>query len=296
MRIGLFIMPTAIDSYVESVRNAKGLGFEMIWSAQIFGLDTISAICVAGREVPGMHFGTAVVPTYPRHPMMLAQQALTAQQATGDRFTLGIGLSHQVVVEGMWGMSFEKPARHMKDYLAILMPLLKGEAISYSGETLTGRGQIQVAAAAPKVVIAAMAPAMLRLAGAVADGTSLWMTGPETIRTHIIPTMAAAAKEAGRIAPICGASVPVCVTDDVADARARAAKEFVVYGQLPSYRAMLDREGLAGPEDLAVIGNEATVRAGIEHMAEVGVDEFAANVFGTKAEQDRTRALIASML
>ncbi len=296
MRIGLFIMPTAVDSYVESVKAAQGLGYDMIWSAQIFGLDTISAICVAGREVPGMSFGTAVVPTYPRHPMMLAQQALTAQQATDNRFTLGIGLSHQVVIEGMWGMSFDKPARHMKEYLSILMPLLRGEAVNYAGETLTCRGQVQVPAAPPKVILAAMAPAMLRLAGAVADGTSLWMTGPETIRTRIIPVMNEAADKAGRPKPSCGASVPVCLTDDVDGARKRAAQEFVVYGQLPSYRAMLDAEGLAGPEDLAMIGNEDAIRAGIARMEEVGVDEFSANIFGTREEQDRTRAFIATLL
>ena len=279
------------------MREAADLGFHSVWSAQIFGLDALTAIAIAGREVPGIELGTSVVPTYPRHPMMLAGQALTVQAAIGNRLALGIGLSHQVVVEGMWGYSFDKPARHMKDYLAALMPLLRGEAVGYQGETLKAFGQVTIAdASAPPVLIAALAPAMLRLAGSVADGTSTWMVGPKTLETHIMPAISGAASAAGRPAPRIGSSLPICVTSDPDAARERAAKDFMIYGQLPSYRAMLDIEGAAGPADIALVGDEATVLAGIEAMRGAGCTDFVANCFGSAEEVARSKAVVASLL
>jgi F420-dependent oxidoreductase-like protein len=296
MRLGLFLAPVSIDSFVASSKQAAAEGYSMIWSPQIFGLDAMQAIGIAAREVPGIEFGTSVVPTYPRHPMVMAQMALTAAQASNGRFTLGIGLSHQVVIEGMYGMSFDKPAVHMREYLSILVPFLNEQKGSFSGETLTGRGALSVGPA-PKVplMIAAMAPAMLRLAGSVADGTILWMTGPKTIAGHIVPTMNQAADKAGRETPKVIAGIPMCLTKDVAAARERAAKEYVVYGQLPSYRAMLDNEGLAGPADLAIVGDEAALRAGVEAMREAGCHDFACSPFGSKEEQAATTAFVGSL-
>ena len=298
MRLGLFTNNGSdLDGFIASVREAADLGFASAWTAQIFGLDALTAIAVAGREVPGIELGTSVVPTYPRHPMMMAGQALTVQAAIGNRLALGIGLSHQVVVEGMWGYSFDKPARHMKEYLAALMPLLRGEAVGYQGETLKAFGQIAVAnAAPPPVLLAALAPAMLRLAGAVADGTSTWMVGPKTLATHITPAITAAATAAGRPAPRIGSSLPICVTNDADAARERAAKDLVIYGQLPSYRAMLDIEGASGPADIAIVGDEQTVIAGIDAMRDAGCTDFVVNCFGTPNEVARTKALAASLL
>src|SRR5262245_3403124 len=133
MRIGVFIDSPDIDEFVRQVRTAKEAGFPSAWAPQIFGLDALTALSVAGREVPEIELGTAVVPTYPRHPLVLAGQALTTQAATGGRLSLGIGLSHQIVVENMWGMSFEKPARHMEEYLSALMPLLRDRNVAFSG-------------------------------------------------------------------------------------------------------------------------------------------------------------------
>jgi F420-dependent oxidoreductase-like protein len=298
MRLGLFTNNGSdLDGFIASVREAADLGFASAWTAQIFGLDALTAIAVAGREVPGIELGTSVVPTYPRHPMMMAGQALTVQAAIGNRLALGIGLSHQVVVEGMWGYSFDKPARHMKEYLAALMPLLRGEAVGYQGDTLKAFGQLTIAnAAPPPVLLAALAPAMLRLAGAVADGTSTWMVGPKTLATHITPAITAAATDAGRPAPRIGSSLPICVTNDADAARERAAKDFVIYGQLPSYRAMLDIEGAAGPADIAIVGDEAAVIAGINAMRDAGCTDFVVNCFGTSDEVARTKALVASLL
>ena len=133
----------------------------------IFGLDAITALAIAGRAVPGIHLGTAVVPTYPRHPHALAQQAMTAWDATGGRFTLGIGLSHQIVIESMFGMSFDRPAVHMREYLSVLLPLLREGNVSFAGEQYTRQRPARAGRrpGGPPVLLAAMAPVMLRLAG-----------------------------------------------------------------------------------------------------------------------------------
>ena len=297
MRKGLLLFPGSLESFVEEVRRAKEEGYSTVWSPQVFGNDTMTLMAIAGREVPGIELATAVVPTYPRHPMMLAQQALTVNAACGGNFVLGIGLSHKMVIEGMFGMSFDKPAIHMRDYLTILQGLFRDRKISYEGRAVTARGQIDVPGAdkAPSVMIAGLAPRMLELAGSLADGTITWMTGPATIASYINPAMRAAAEKAGRPQPRTAAGVPICVTDDAGAARARAAKEFVVYGQLPSYRAMLDKEGAAGPADAAVVGDEATVMAAIEEFAAAGVDDFCANIFGSSEERIRTRAFLAAL-
>ena len=247
--------------------------------------------------MPDIELATAVVPTYPRHPIMLAAQALTVQAATGGRLTLGIGLSHQVVIEGMFGYSFEKPARHMREYLQALMPLLRGEAGTFDGETLkaTTLGPMEIDAPAPPVLVAALAPVMLKLAGSLADGTATWMTGPATLESHIIPTINAAASEAGKPPPRIAAAFPVSVTADPAGARELAAGLFAIYGQLPSYRAMLDREGAAGPADLAIVGDEAAVAAEIERLAEIGVTEFTASPYGAGDDRARTMTLMEAL-
>lgn len=296
MKIGLFNFPSSIDSFVESAKQAAAEGYPEVWVPQIFGLDALVAIAVAAREIPTVRFGTGVIPTYPRHPMALAQQALTTQSASDGRLTLGIGLSHQVVIEGMLGMSFDKPAVHMREYLSILMPLVRTGKVSFTGTTLTTRGAVDVPGSSDMpVLIAAMAPRMLELAGAVADGTILWMTGPRTTADHVIPTMSSAAEKAGRPTPTTVAGLPMCLTSNADAARERAAKEYVIYGQLPSYRAMLDREGLAGPAELAVVGDEAALRAGAKAMSETGADLLMVSCFGTADEQAATRAFMGSL-
>lgn len=296
MNLGIFGSSPTIDGLQADVEAAAAAGFASYWTPQIFDLDALTALAVISREVPEIRLGTAVVPTYPRHPMALAQQALTVSQVSGGRLDLGIGLSHKPVVEGMWGMSFDRPVKHMSDYLKILMPLLRDQAVSHGGELLTGRGQIGVRAEAPPVYIAALGEQMLKLAGKLADGTITWMTGPKTVADLTAPTINAAAEAAGRPAPSVIAAVPVCLTDDVDGARARAAKEYEIYGQLPSYRAMLDHEELDGPEDLALIGSMDTIAAGLQAFADAGSTTVVANPFGSKDEVNAARAGIAELI
>jgi F420-dependent oxidoreductase-like protein len=303
MRIGIFGGEVAghggIDEVVESARRAADQGFASYWVPQIFGLDALTALAVVGREVPGIELGTAVVPTYPRHPMMLAGQALTTQAISGGRLALGIGLSHQLVIEGMFGHSFEKPVRHMREYLSVLMALVHEGTVSFQGETLRANGTLNIAGATPfPVLVAALGPKMLELAGAVADGTITWMTGPATLEAHTVPTITKAAEQAGRPAPRVCVGLPVCVTDDPDGARERAGSVFAVYDSLPSYKAMLDREGAAGPADVAIVGDERAVTAALRGLADVGTTDFAAVEYGSvsKGDRERTRELLRSLL
>ena len=295
MDIGIFSSPRTVDEFVATARSVAHDGFGSFWTSQIFGLDALTAIAVAAREVPDLRFGTGVVPIQPRHAMMLAGQALTVSQASGGRLDLGIGMSHQMVVEGMWGLPFDKPVRRMREYLEALVPLLAGENPQYGGETVTARGGLDVRAEAPPVLVAALGPQMLAVTGRLADGTVTWMTGAKTIADLTVPAIRAAAEEAGRPEPRVVVALPACVTVDEDDARQRAAAEFAVYGMLPSYRAMLDREGMAGPEDLAMIGSADAVAARIAEVDASGATTFVAAEFGTPDEQAATRELLTSL-
>ena len=297
MRISVTIGGSDVDGIVSEVRRAADAGFESVWAANIFGPDAVLALAIAGREVPGVHVGTAVVPTYPRHPHALAQQAMTAWDATGGRFTLGIGLSHQIVIETMFGLSFDRPAAHMREYLSVLLPLLREGNVSFQGEQYRVQAPLERSgpSGGPSVLLAAMAPVMLRLAGEVADGTLLWMTGAKTVAEHVAPRITKAAADAGRPSPAIVAALPVAVTNDVDAAREQAAATFAIYGGLPSYRAMLDKEGAAGPQDVAIVGDEATVAAGVRAMGEAGVTEFSAACFGDPDTIRRTTEVLKGL-
>jgi len=300
MRIGTSLAepqtPQAIQLLRDELLRAADDGFASAWMANIFGLDALTALAVAGHGIGGLEIGTAVVPTYPRHPAVLAQQALTTALALDSQLALGIGLSHKIVIEDMYGYSFDAPAVHMREYLSALLPLLDGEPVSFRGKTLRASiGLSTPRARQVPVLLAAMAPQMLRLAGQRTAGTILWMTGPATIRDYIAPAINAAAQEAGRPAPRIVCVLPVCVTDDPDGARARAARVFEIYGQLPSYRAMLDKEGAAGPADVAIVGNEDAVADQITALAASGVTDFAAGEYARGEERDRTRALLKNL-
>lgn len=300
MRIGVSLAepagPDPIGTLRAAIDEAVADGFTSAWLANIFGVDALTALAAAANHAPAIELGTAVVPTYPRHPAMLAQQALTTQSAIGGHLTLGIGLSHQVVIEKMFGYSFDKPARHMREYLEVLVPLLREGHVKFKGETVMAN----VGLSTPRehqtpVLLAALAPQMLRLAGTVADGTILWMTGRETVESHIVPKVTAAADEAGRPAPRIVCTLPVAVTADPSGARDRANEIFSVYGQLPSYRAMLDLEGAAGPGDVAIVGDEDAVAASISQLGAAGVTDFVAAQFSSGEEAARTRTLLRQL-
>ena len=300
MRIGIFGGDGAgrtVDDIVADAQRAADDGFASFGMSQIFAYDSMTVLAIVGQRVPRIGLETGVVPTYSRHPVTMAQQALTVQAVSSGRFTLGIGLSHQLVVENMFGLSFEKPVRHMREYLSVLMPLLREGSASFKGEVISTEVALNVEPrVTPHVLVAALGTQMLNLAGTLADGTVTWMTGPATLASHIVPTITAAAEKAGRPAPQIAASLPVCVTTDVDTARTKAAKDFQVYGFLPSYRAMLEREGAQGPADVAIVGDEATVEKQVRAIADAGVTKFVAAEFGSREERTRTRALLKTLL
>jgi 5,10-methylenetetrahydromethanopterin reductase len=299
LRIGSMIeTDKPLADVVAVLERYRQAGFDHAFASQIFGPDALTLLAVAGSQVPGIGLGTGVVPVYPRHPMMLAQQALTVQMVTDNRLLLGIGLSHQVVVENMWGMSFERPAAYMREYLAALMPLLHGEAVHADGERVTTHAFTPLDIAhveAPPVLVAALADTMLKLAGRVADGTVTWMTGTATIGDHIVPTITAAAEAAGRPAPRVVASLPISVTNDLDGAKERINEAFSIYPNLPSYKAMLDKEGAEAAADIAFVGDEESVAASISKLADVGATDFVAAIVGDAAERARGLALLGEI-
>lgn len=287
-----------IDEVVALAQRAEAAGFANVWMANVFALDAIMTMAIAGRATRTIEVGTAVTPTYPRHPTAIAQQAVTAAAASGNRFVLGIGLAHKVMIEDALGISFAKPARHMKEYLEVLAPLLRGEVVHYEGEQYCVRGLSVGAAGAGEVplIVAALGEQMLKLTGRLASGTITWMAGPRTLEGHIIPTLSDAAAEAGRPTPRVIAGFPIVLTNRPDEARAQIGKALAVYGDLPSYRAMLDREGVANPADLAIVGDEATLRAGIARVRDAGATDFNAAIAEVDPGAfDRTFDFLASL-
>lgn len=286
-----------VESCVRELARARDEGFRRVWFTQMpFDADLLTVLAVALREVPDVEVASGVVPIQNQHPSLLAQRALTLNMIGDGRFTLGIGLTHRAVTEGMWGISWDRSVKRLSEFLDGLLPLLAKEPADATGEFLTTRGALQIPdAPTPEVYVAALGPQMLRVAGRRTAGTLTWMTGPKTLREHIGPALRDAASEAGRAAGsvAVAAALPVSVTDDIDAARSQAAKQFAMYGHLPSYRAMLDREGYAGPEDAALIGDEDTVCQLLDQLRDAGVDELVAISFDPTSEgRQRTRACL----
>ncbi len=302
MRIGVMIGSDggsmALDDLIGIAKQAEKLGLDDVWMPNIFSFDAVSTLALIGRETTRIGLGTAVTPTYPRHPTALAQQSLTTAAASGGRFTLGIGLSHKLVIENMLGLSYDQPARHMREYLSVLMPLARGETVNFQGEQYqVSNVALDVPGALPlPVVVAALGPVMLKIAGELADGTNTWMVGPRTMEGHIIKRLNAAAQAAGRSEPIVVGGFPIVLTNRPDAVRSKIGESLVLYGQLPSYRAMLDREGVAGPGDIAIVGDENLLRGALKRLENMGVSHFNAAIPAVEeGARDRTLEFLASL-
>ncbi|TDO50700.1 F420-dependent oxidoreductase-like protein [Kribbella sp. VKM Ac-2527] len=292
MRIGLWIEDEErrIDEIAAAGRTAADSGISRIWFSQRTGWDSLTLIAALGPLVPKVKLAVGVVPVYPRHPIALAAQALSVQAATGNRLTLGIGSSHQVMMEGQYGLSMDQPAKYMREYVSALTPLLHGESVAYQGEKLTAVGQLSVPdAAAPEVIVAALGPRMLRIAGELTDGTVTTWATPEVIADYIRPTIDRAAL--GRPHPQVIACSCVAVTDDADGARQWIADHYGPAAGLPAYRAIMDRGAAAGPADTAVIGDEDEVARQLQRFADAGTTEFMFAPVGGPDVQARTIAL-----
>ena len=303
MRIGIFSFSggPSLDEQLRLAVDADEAGFDSYWIGHIFGHDALTLAALAALKTKRIELGTAVAQTYARHPFVTAQQALTVQAAAEGRFTLGIGPSHHVLVQGVWGIPYERVAKHVREYLSVLRPLLDQGNVAFSGEEYRVAGALQIPDRKPcSVLISALAPMMLRIAGELADGTLAVLTGPKTVAEHIVPRINSAAEEAGRPPPRVCVSLPVAVTDDAAAAREAAATLFEMYAQLPNYRRMLDREGAAGPADVIIAGDEAAVERQIRAIAGIGATDFVFWAYpvgeDAQASLDRTWSLAKGLV
>jgi 5,10-methylenetetrahydromethanopterin reductase len=297
MRIGFFAgsgVPS-LDAAVAAARRAHDAGFDTFWLPQVTGLDALVALAVVAREVPHIELATAVVPIQGRHPLPLALAALTVADAAGPgRFTLGLGVTHPSVSEGWFGTPYRGIVDACGEVLTALTGLFSDDRrADVDGEHVRIHASTALRAPAPGVVLAAMGPRMIGLAGTHADGTLTWMSGPEAVRV-VADRLRAVALEAGRPAPRVAVGIPVCVTDRPDAARARMSGYLDMAARMPAYRRQLDIEGVAQPVDLAVVGNEAEVDAHLDRFVAAGMTELCANIVGDPEETERTMAHLAT--
>jgi F420-dependent oxidoreductase-like protein len=303
--IGIAVAPpapdvaNAIEDLITRSRAIAGTGVASLWLGQLFDLDAITALAVIGRAVPDVQLGTAVSTTYPRHPIVMSSQAQTTQSAIGGRLRLGLGVSHRELVERRLGYSFDRPARHLREYLEVLTALFERGEVDFRGDTVvadtTGFPGHVPGSTPPDLLVAALGPAMLRVTGELADGTITWLAGPRTLDEHVVPILTQAAT--GRAAPKVIASLPVCVTNRPDDVAERAAEHLAMYDQYAAYVAVLHREGARRAGDVAIIGDEAHVQRAILRLREAGATEFIGNAWGftTPEEHDRTVAVLGAL-
>jgi F420-dependent oxidoreductase-like protein len=293
MPIGVFSQHATVDALVAEARDVAARGFDSFWVPQIFGLDAITALGVVAHDVPTLSIGTAVVPTYPRHPMMLAAQALTLQQLSHGRFTLGIGLSHQIVIESMLGISFDKPVRHLREYLSILLPLVRGEASDFAGDTLTAKVTLDIPDAPPvPVLVAALGSQLLKVAGTRAEGTITWMTGPATIESHVgRPSLGRRGRRSPRT-PVGVAALPVAVTTTRCRGASRPARCSPCTGSCRPTAPCRPRRGRRSGRRRHR-GRRSHRAAGIKRALDAGATEFVVVPF---ANRERTLEVAQSLV
>lgn len=304
MKIGLFLgaMPATepLAQQVERIVGAERQGFDSVWLAQVGQADVLTAIALAGRETARIELGTGVVPTYTRHPTVMAQQAITVNAAAGGRLSLGIGPSHRPGVERL-GLKYDRPALHIREYVRIIRALSTDGGVEFDGDYYRLASRVSLVGAQPfPIVISALAPLMLRVAGEVADGTITWMADATALREHVVPRVTEAAASFGRPAPRVIAAVPVAVTDDLEAGREAAARTFGGYGRLENYRRILDRGDGGEPDDIAVIGTEQEVHHQLAGYAQAGATDVLAAVFpvgdAAATSVERTTELLQGLI
>jgi F420-dependent oxidoreductase-like protein len=303
MRIGLTGSGTNVDRIVRQAERAEADGFTSLWYPSAVQGDPLVAVAIAGRATSTIELGTAVLQSYACHPLLQAARTAGLVSAIGSpgRFTLGIGPSHEPLVEAVLGMSYATPGRHTDEYVQVLTTLLRGEAVGFDGD------EFQVHAGPPElldgaeipVLVSALGPRLLRVAGEHAAGTILWMANATAIEQHVAPRIRAAADAAGRPAPRIVAGLPIAVHDDVEEARAVAGEMFTIYGTLPNYQRILEHGGVAGPAEAAIVGDEASVAAQVEALYAAGATDVWAAPFAVgddaSASRSRTRSLLIEL-
>ena len=290
MRIGTLLgqSPTAAD-LVAQARVAARLGFDSLWTNQHPGrwdpLGVLAAL--SGRDIGVSEVGTAIVPTYPRHPVVTATQALTLRAFDGARLTLGIGPSHAWHITDQLGLPYQRPARHTREYLEVLRPLLRGEHVRHQGPFFTVDAQLAVPADPPAVLVSALGPRMLEVARELADGTIAVWVRPDTVAEHLVPRLGDSARVV--------VTVLVAVTDDADAARESVARDFAAVADMPAYRAVLDRGGLSGPADTVVAGTEEQVARELGRFRDAGATDLVVSALGTAPERERVLEVVTGL-
>lgn len=297
MRIGVVAGVVSLhydlDTIIKKAQQAEEDGFDHYWFVHLphIGFDALTMVTLAGRNTIRIELGTAVVPTYPRHPHVMAQQAMTAQVASGGRLTLGIGPSHDFVIEGMLGMDYEKPAKHTREYLEILQAFNNNGNVKHDGEIFRVKAELSVNGAQPfRVMVAALGPKMLKLTGELADGTITWMTGPKTVESHIVPRISKAAQDAGRPAPRVAVTLPIMLTNNKQAGKERVNELLGSYGKMTNYRRMLEIEGVETPGDVAIMGTETEIEETLRRYADLGVTDYLALIIPEKEDPEGSLA------
>lgn len=314
MRIGLMVgsdkeraRADRLAGLIDDGTGAESAGFTAFWIPQVPGyLDAMTAVTLIGQATARIEIGTAVVPIQTRHPMIMAQQALTTQIACGGRFTLGIGPSHHWIVSGQLGLAYDRPARLMGDYLDVLGASFAGPGtVDVDNESYCVHSPVDVTDAyGVPVLLSALGPAMLRLAGERAGGTILWMADERAIGDHVVPRITSAATRAGRPAPRIVAGVPValCSTNEIGDARAYASEVLGHADFSPNYVRLLEHGDAEDVGDTMAAGDESAVLARLRRYRDAGVTDLAARIVplgndvGERAEsRRRTQEFLSSL-
>lgn len=281
MKIGVMMGGNQTDEIIEKAIGIEARGFDSLWMGNFPGyrLETLHAMGLIARETKHIRLGTAIIPIHLHHPLALAHQAVSIQETAKGRFTLGVGLSHPFVVNDWLGLSYERPAAQMREYLSILAPLLSGKAAATHGTFFSANAKLEGPKVQPvPLLVAAMGPQMLKAAGTLADGTVTFLTGLHTLESHIIPRIRAAAADAERPDPkIFVGGLPIALVKDRATALETIAKQWASYGDFPTYQAMFEREGATGAADVAIVGDANRLKATLQRLEALGVDEFIAS-------------------
>jgi len=290
VRIGLMVgsdkeraRADRLAGLIDDGTGAESAGFAAFWIPQVPGyLDAMTAVTLIGQATDRIEIGTAVVPIQTRHPMIMAQQALTTQIACGGRFTLGIGPSHHWIVNGQLGLAYDRPARLMGDYLDVLNASFGGPGtVDVDNESYCVHSPVDVTDAyGVPILLSALGPAMLRLAGERAGGTILWMADERAIADHVVPRITSAATGAGRQAPRIVAGVPValCSANEVGDARAYASEVLGHADFSPNYVRLLEHGDAEDVGDTMAAGDERAILARLSRYRDAGVTDLAARI------------------
>jgi F420-dependent oxidoreductase-like protein len=313
MRVGVMIGPergryaTKVERMRTDARWAEDAGLASLWIPQIPDeFDALTAAALVGNETSRIEVGTAVVPVQPRHPIALAQQALSVQAVCGGRLTLGLGVSHHWVIDEMLGLPYERPAATMRAHLDVLDPALRGPGtVEVDNELFRVRNPLDITDVAPTpVLLAALGPAMLRLAGERTDGTILWLADERAIAGHVAPRITRAAEAAGRPAPRIVAGVPVCLCrDDEVDAAVERTNRILSEAEVsPNYQRLLDHGDARNVGDILAAGSEAAIEKRLRAFADAGATDVSVRVVPLGSGRDellaslrRTRDLLAAL-